>query len=107
MNQDEAVSSAQLTIDGREVSIAESQPAALTDCQRAILRHVRTHKGVTSTEAGRIVHAHRPTPCPPVPVEARRVACCKFASEDGRAACTRLADRGMLERVSPGLWGFP
>jgi hypothetical protein len=93
------VAPAQLTIDGREEH-AESSPrhAALSRAQRAILRALADHD-LTSTEAGQIVHAHRDPPC-----ERCRRGSCGFTSTDGGDALKRLAARGLVRKVAPGIW---
>lgn len=102
--------SRQLDIFGREVDIEEvptARTVSLSDAQRAILRHVDEHDTITSSEAGRIIHAHRTTGrvCKGRPGVLG--TCCRWMATDGTDACRRLADRKLITRKATGLWGRP
>jgi len=90
----------QLTLEGHEVeqeSVA-TRRAGFTSAQREILRLVG-ERDITSSEAGRIVHAHRSLPC------ARcRDGSCGFAASDGSDALKRLQARGLVCRRARGVW---
>lgn len=93
--------STQLTIDGREEEPREavSARAPYTAAQHEIMELARRQGHVHSREAGRIVHLHREPQC------ARCLRNkCAFAPADGSEALKRLAKRGILRRVTPGLW---
>lgn len=94
-------SGVQLTLDGRAEPLARShgQAAPLTAVQLTLLRAVVERETITSTEAGRIVHAHRDPPC-----ERCCRGCCGFTSTDGSDALKRLAHRGLVRRIAAGLW---
>jgi putative AbiEi antitoxin of type IV toxin-antitoxin system len=91
----------QLTLDGQEVEIPVIQTARspLTGAQREILELARRQGQVRSREAGQIVHLHRMPQCGWCMREK-----CGFASIDGSDALKRLAKRGFLRRIAPGLW---
>ena len=90
----------QLTIDGREeiVELGPSRHAPLSAAQYEILRMLSEHD-VTSSDAGRIVHAHRDPPC-----ERCRRGRCGFAAGDGSQALRGLEARGLARRISACLW---
>jgi hypothetical protein len=93
---------AQLTLAGTEVPLnaaASHSRTPFTPAQREILRMLREHQAITSSEAGRIVHSHRTPPC-------RRceLGSCAFTSTDGADALKRLRARGLVRRVARGLW---
>ena len=91
----------QLTIDGREEPTSEAgipRRAPLSAAQLAILRALAAGE-ITSTDAGRIVHAHREPPC-----ERCRRGSCGFASTDGSDALKRLAARALVRKVAAGIW---
>jgi len=90
----------QLTIDGGEVTRTPYYAStALTQAQRVILRLLAERDTITSSEAGRIVHAHRNPPC------ARCAAGgCGFIASDGGDALKRLRTRGYVCRLGAGLW---
>jgi hypothetical protein len=93
-------SSVQLTIDGREEpERVASRHGPLTAAQLEILRVLAEHGRIRSTEAGRIVHAHRRPPC-----ERCQRGRCGFTSPDGSAALKRLQERGLVHRIAAGLW---
>jgi hypothetical protein len=98
----------QLTLDGREIPLLEASAprstSSLSAVQRALLVYVREHDSITSLQAGRIVHAARGGQCARAIADGKHGACCKWASEDGRAACMRLVKRGLLRRPAPGRW---
>lgn len=99
----------QLTFDGREVDLArQSIVRPLNECQREILRVLRSAGSIRPVNAGFIVHAHRvgehaekhaarPRPSP-------SHGCCHFASSDGWLALRRLERRGLVRNPSRGLW---
>lgn len=89
----------QLTFDGREVPIGGSRPPAFTAAQTEILRAIRLYGIITSTAAGRILHANRKYGC--AGCKADR---CYYASSDGGDALKRLAERGTVRRVGRGRW---
>ena len=89
----------QLTLDGREVPISGTRTPAFTDAQTEILRALRLYGIITSTAAGRILHAHRKYGC-----AGCRADRCYFASSDGCDALKRLAERGLVRRVARGRW---
>jgi hypothetical protein len=92
---------AQLTFDGQEVEmpVIQTTRSPLTGAQREILQLARRQGQVRSREAGRIVHLHRSPRCGWCVREM-----CGFASSDGNDALKRLAKRGFLRRIAPGLW---
>lgn len=92
---------AQLTMDGREeeVRTGGGTSAPFTPAQREILRLVQVYGTVTSTAAGRIIHAHRDGGCLRC-----RESRCKFAASDGGDALKRLMARGVVRRCRPGVW---
>lgn len=94
----------QLTLDGREVPhqdvVRATRAPGFTAAQQEILRTIRLQGFVTSTEAGRIMHAcrdrHRCTDW-----------CRGFHASDGRDAMVRLRDRGMVVRLEHFIgWTF-
>lgn len=92
---------AQLAIDGGETPVAlvgRGSSTPLTQSQREILRLVADHD-VTSTDAGRILHLLRNPPC-----HRCELGRCGFAASDGGDALKRLAVRGFVRRVAPGVW---
>lgn len=94
---------AQLDIYGGETAHVEVGRAAapFTLCQREILRMIQNFGSITSSQAGRIVHAHRAGGC-------RRCAAvdvrCKWAASDGCDAMKRLMARGIVRRHHRGVW---
>jgi hypothetical protein len=94
-------SSVQLTIDAREEppERVASRHRPLTAAELEILRILAEHGSIRSTEAGRIVHAHRQPPC-----ERCQRGRCGFTSPDGSAALKRLQERGLVHRIAAGLW---
>ena len=84
---------AQLTLGGTEVPVVNVQPARktrpLSPAQRAIMAHIGEHGSITSSEAGRLVHVHGPSP---VPWELRR----QYASSDGWTTLDRLRKSGLV-----------
>lgn len=97
-------SSLQLTIGGREepIELVADRCAPLTAAQVAILRLLAERRTITSSEAGRIVHAHRQPPC-----ERCKRGCCGFTSTDGSDALKRLQARGLARRIAAGRWTAP
>jgi len=97
----EAEGSVQLTIDGGEelVEHRASGRAPLSAAQFDILRMLAEHDVITSTDAGRIVHANRNPPC-----ERCRRGRCGFTSTDGSEALRRLQARGLVRKIAAGLW---
>src|SRR6516165_5864756 len=91
----------QLTLDGRAELLVRTpgRLAPLTAAQRVILRALADRETIRSTEAGRIVHAHRDPPC-----DRCRRGCCGFTSTDCSDALKRLAKRGLVRRIAAGLW---
>jgi hypothetical protein len=91
----------QLTLDGRAELLVRTpgRIAPLTAAQLVILRALADRETIRSTEAGRIVHAHRDPPC-----DRCRRGCCGFTSTDGSDALKRLAKRGLVRRIAAGLW---
>lgn len=91
---------AQLTLDGGEETpaVPAGQRAPFTDAQHEILRLIAEHD-ITSTDAGRILHAHRAGGC-------KRCATgsCPYAASDGGDVLKRLQQRGLVRRLAPGLW---
>lgn len=90
---------AQLTFDGREVPIDKSTAPVFSAAQTEILRAIRLYGIITSTAAGRILHAHREHGC-----RHCRAGECPYASSDGCDALKRLAERGLVRRVARGRW---
>lgn len=94
----------QLDFEGREHDLAEvraeTAPAPFTPSQREILRLIQTYGTITSTAAGRIVHAHREERC----LRCAGNQTCQYAASDGRDALMRLKDRGLVHRHRPGVW---
>lgn len=90
----------QLTLDGGEETPAAltGQRAPFTRAQMEILQLI-AHHDITSTDAGRILHAHRAGGC-------KRCATgpCPYAASDGGDALKRLQERGLVRRLAPGLW---
>lgn len=87
----------------------QRRPTRLNGTQTAMLRHVRDHGSITSTEAGVILHqarghcgfggkGGRHTG------ESRSKACCVYASSDGSMALRRLRDRVVLIKGPAGSW---
>lgn len=90
----------QLTIDGREELYERTARCnALTAVQLDILRVLAERRTITSSEAGRLVHAHRQPSC-----ERCKRGRCGFTSTDGTAALRRLQERGLARRIAAGLW---
>lgn len=92
----------QLTLDGTEVMLP-AEPRShtrYTPAQRVILRLIAEGDTITSSEAGRIVHALRTPPC-----QRCKEDRCAFIASDGRDALKRLQDRGLLRRRLAGVWG--
>ena len=95
-----AIAGAQLTVDGAEVPApAIPSRVPLTPAQREILRLAREHERISASEAGAIVHAHRTPTC----TRCSRGSC-GFTSSDGSDALKRLGKRGLVRRVSAGVW---
>jgi DNA-binding MarR family transcriptional regulator len=87
----------QLTTDGREVTIPRSmQHRKLTPAQRDVMRMLGHMETLRSSEAGRILQAHR--------LPHRRSGDSKYASSDGSRMMHRLAARGLVRKVKRGLW---
>lgn len=91
---------AQLTIYGSEVPVGVAGASLYSEAEREVWRIARAAGAIRSTEAGRIVHAHRENGCKGVGSSVR--ACCRYAAEDGRQLCLRLVKRGLMRRVAPG-----
>lgn len=91
---------AQLTIYGAHVPVGLPALQLYTDAEREVWRIARAAGAIRSTEAGRVVHAHRRNGCSGANPSAR--ACCEYAAEDGRALCMRLVKRGLMRRAAPG-----
>jgi len=90
----------QLTLDGKEVPhVRITAHSNLTESQREILRQLGARGFITSTEAGVIVHSFARNQ-----TEVGRLARRKYAAADGLAAMYRLAARGLVVRVEPGVW---
>lgn len=87
----------QLTFDGGEVAVGSTSP--LSPVQREIVALMRNYGVITSTAAGRIVHAHREDGC-----QGCRMDRCKYAASDGGDALRRLQERGMVRKVARGSW---
>lgn len=74
-------------------------PRRLSPAQRDILRLAARKEGVTTSEAGRVVHAHRRggqgcrahRGLPPAP-------CCLWMSSDGWDALKRLTKAGLVDQ---------
>lgn len=99
------MSERQLTFDGREVSVAATVPGHLSPAQRAILRAARITGGqITTSQAGKIMHAGREDGFAHVQASYGQPRCCDYCSSDGSDALKRLRDRGLVRRVSRGLW---
>lgn len=104
----------QLTIGGGEVPYsvaARSRSAPLTEAQEDILRWIRLHGWISSTQAGVLVHAHgfprdpwADGPDGTPGVERWRAERRRFAASDGLEALRRLSIRGYVVRVEPGVW---
>lgn len=100
--------SLQLDIYGGEAEIADvnALQAPFTPSQREILLIIRQLGSITSTQAGKIVHAHRGGQlehgCRRCKADSR--GHCDFAASDGRDAMKRLRDRGIVRRPKAGLW---
>lgn len=77
--------------------------AAFTPAQREILQLIARYGTVTSTAAGRIVHAHREPRCARC-TDTERFGRCPWVSSDGGDALKRLMARGLVRRVRPGVW---
>jgi hypothetical protein len=92
----------QLTLDGTEVVIPAEprRHSPYTAAQYAIMRLVAECDTITSSEAGRIVHACRVPPC-----ERCQEGNCGFVAADGRDALMRLQARGLVRRIYAGRWG--
>lgn len=89
----------QLDFDGNEIEVMAA-PAPFTPAQREILRLVRTYGTVTSTAAGKILHAHRDLRC----LKCAGNQICQYAASDGGDALKRLMERGLVRRVRTGVW---
>jgi hypothetical protein len=96
---EQVATAGQLTIDGREEQreVVLTRRAPFTPVQREILR-LLAERDITSSEAGRIVHAHRSPPC------SRCAHSCGFVASDGGDALKRLQGRGLVRRVRAGVW---
>jgi hypothetical protein len=106
----------QLTIDGGEVPFAQTRVVSnrypLSERQSDILAWARLHGGlIRPIQAGVLVHARRPSHMQgayrglaDIDSPGEPVRCCKWASKDGLAALKRLMGRGIVERVSRGLY---
>jgi hypothetical protein len=102
----------QLSLNGDEVpwQYASRASHGFSSAQTLILRHLGLHGHIRSVEAGRYVHAsRRPEPYCGYgardyrnPVDAG--GCCGYASSDGSAAMKRLLVRGIVRRISRGLY---
>ncbi|HEY0390992.1 MAG TPA: hypothetical protein VGC63_04720 [Solirubrobacterales bacterium] len=98
----------QITLDGREVSMEEARRTStaggrLTQAQRLILDTINEKGQIRSVEAGVIVHLARGTKCAKG-VGPSKLACYHYASTDGLSAMKRLAKRGLVRKVSVGIW---
>lgn len=91
----------QLTIDGREVELAAvpSRRFPYTAAQRSILALIAQQGSITSTEAGKIVHAHRMPPC-----KRCNEGKCGYVASDGGDTLKRLQARGLVRRIVAGVW---
>jgi hypothetical protein len=90
----------QFTLDGGEETPAAvtDQRAPFTEAQMEILRLI-AHHDITSTDAGRILHAYRDNAC-----KHCQAGTCPYAASDGGDALKRLQKRGFVRRLAPGLW---
>jgi hypothetical protein len=102
----------QLTIDGDEEARRETK--ALTQLQQRILARIRDTGQIRSVEAGRMVHEARGKYCAShggARAHMNRgedsLGCCAYASADGLDAMKRLTKRGLVKKVSPGIWVAP
>lgn len=113
----------QLTIDGREEPHGKRPrtPPPLTPAQLDIVRVARLHNGwIRPAQAGRVIHDQRYASNPSryatrrgacgsgergyLTVTSAALACCAYAASDGLAALHRLAKRGIVARLAPGMW---
>jgi hypothetical protein len=107
----------QLTLDGDEVPwrYADRASHGFSAAQTLILRHLGLEGRIRSVEAGRIMHAVRQDrkdyPGGNACGFGKRSyrsdqgeGCCGYASTDGSAAMKRLLDRGIVRRISRGLY---
>ena len=98
----------QLTLDGRAEpypGLARARRLPLTHGQLDVIAYLRLHGTIRPGQAGTIVHLHRVSDrrfCQP-PTKGR-ITCCEYASSDGVEALKRLASRGLVEKVSDGLY---
>jgi hypothetical protein len=102
----------QLTFDGREVSLADATSVTsktpLTDRQKDVLAYTRLRNGlIRPVQAGIIVHSFRSFhPAGDPGLKGEPVSCCKYASSDGCDALKRLIHRGLVEKISKGLYSI-
>lgn len=96
----------QLDIYGGHTPIADVNAtdarSAYSSAQMEILRMVRLLGNLTSTQAGKIIHAHREGGCNKCRATDR--GHCKWAASDGGDGMKRLAARGLVRRVREGTW---
>lgn len=97
----------QLTTDGREIPMS-----ALTrhteGVQRVLLRELVRYGPLRTSEAGRVVHAHRGH-CgrrADFPQRTDVLACCGYGPIDGNRTLHRLANKGLVRRIKPGVWEY-
>jgi hypothetical protein len=104
------VTAAQLLIDGGETAHPpfRGRRRPLNKTHERIMRVIRRDGVIRSVEAGLIVHQERGT-CAfgthPNQWPMQGMACCPYASSDGRAMMVRLMDRGLVIRgPQQGTW---
>lgn len=94
----------QITLEGElePAGRASLRRRGLTTAQLRILRAIDAAGDmITTIAAGRIIHEMREKPCERC---ADREDRCAFVAIDGREALERLAARGVVRKVSGGLW---
>jgi hypothetical protein len=107
----------QLTLDNDEVPwrYASRESHGFSSAQLGVLRHLGLHGHIRSVEAGRIAHAVRQERMRYPSGDACGVGkrdyrtekgegCCGYASTDGAAVMKRLLERGIVRRISRGLY---
>jgi hypothetical protein len=95
--------STQLTLDGREVPVADvTAPAPKGHAMKIVMEHLAKRGSIRSAQAGRIVHDARRKACerPTLP---GAIGCCQWAASDGGEVLRRLQRRGLVVQHG-GIW---
>ena len=96
----------QLTLDGHEITLARVNQRVRTigSAETAVLRRAVEQGGlITSSQAGRVIHQRRAqTGCRDPYMLGD--GCCRHAAGHGGEVLRQLASRGIVEKISRGLW---